>query len=300
LIAKSKEELLKQLDKAKEENSTKKTIQKLKQETIEESKIQKISYRPFDSQYIYYEPRVIERARNEVMQHLFKNNFGLVYKRGDIEKNSAPVFITQNLIDFRSWSRPGMQGGDYVAPLYLYADDGIKVPNFKKEIVKEIEKIVGKVTPENILDYIYAVLHSPSYREKYKEFLKIDFPRVPYPKDEKQFFALAKLGEELRQLHLLESPKVNSFITTYPETGENLVEKVVYKDGKVYINATQYFGGVSEAAWNFFIGGYQPAQKWLKDRKGRKLSNADIEHYQMIVVALMETGRLMGEIEKIK
>jgi predicted helicase len=188
----------------------------------------------------------------------------------------------------------------YIFPLYLYAEDGSKVSNLKKEIVDEIEKIVGKVSPEDIFDNIYAVLHSPSYREKYKEFLKIDFPRVPYPKDVKSFKELVTLGAELRLLHLLESPKVNQFITTYPVAGSNIDEKPFYKDGKVSINKDQYFGNVPESAWNFYIGGYQPAQKWLKDRKNRTLANADIEHYQKIIVALAETERIMREIDKNK
>lgn len=262
----------------------------------------KIQYRPFDIRYTLYTSNsqgVMWRPRGDIMTNfVLGENIGLVTKRGQ-DFDSAPIYLSRYIIDRRTYSRPGVQGADYLLPLYLFSDDGAKVPNLKKEIVAEIEKIVGKVTPENVLDYIYAVLHSPSYREKYKEFLKIDFPRVPYPKNEKQFFALAKLGEELRHLHLLESPKVEKFITTYPEAGENLVEKVVYKDGKVYINASQYFGGVPEAAWNFYIGGYQPAQKWLKDRKGRKLSNADIEHYQKIVVALAETDKLMKKIDEI-
>ena len=166
-------------------------------------------------------------------------------------------------------------------------------------IVKEIENIVGKVTTEDIFDYIYAVLHSPSYREKYKEFLKIDFPRVPYPKGAESFKSLVALGKELRELHLLESPKVNQFITTYPVAGSNNVEKISYKEGNVFINAEQYFGNVSEAAWNFYIGGYQPAQKWLKDRKNRTLTNEDIVHYQKIIVVLTETDRLMKGIDKL-
>jgi len=175
----------------------------------------------------------------------------------------------------------------------------LRVPNLKKGVVAGIERIVGKVTPEDIFDYIYAVLHSPSYREKYKEFLKIDFPRVPYPKDQKTFKALVVLGAELRSLHLLESPKVNQFITTYPVAGSDIVEKVLYKNRQVFINQDQYFGNVPESAWNFYIGGYQPAQKWLKDRKGRTLINADIEHYQKIIVALTETERIMQEIDRI-
>jgi len=143
------------------------------------------------------------------------------------------------------------------------------------------------------------VLHSPSYREKYKEFLKIDFPRIPYPSDKKTFQKLVSLGKELRLLHLLESPKVNTFITTYPESGSDTVERLEFKDGNVYINETQYFGNVPKLAWEFWIGGYQPAQKWLKDRKGRILTNQDIEHYQKIIVTLYETDVVMKKIDGI-
>jgi predicted helicase len=142
-------------------------------------------------------------------------------------------------------------------------------------------------------------LHSPNYREKYKEFLKIDFPRVPYPKNQKTFFDLVALGGELRQIHLLESAVVEKYITQYPEEGDNIVVKPTYKDGNVYINPTQYFANVPEVAWNFYIGGYQPAQKWLKDRKDRELSYEDILHYQKIIVALSETDRIMGEIDNL-
>lgn len=153
--------------------------------------------------------------------------------------------------------------------------------------------------PIDILDYIYAVLHSPAYREKYKEFLKIDFPRVPYPKDQATFWKLVKLGGEIRKLHLLESSFVEDYITEYPIDGDNIVGKVKYQDGKVYINETQYFANVPLVAWEFYIGGYQPAQKWLKDRKDRKLEFDDIFHYQKMIVALVETERLMREIDVV-
>ena len=120
---------------------------------------------------------------------------------------------------------------------------------------------------------------------------------MPYPKDKKEFNGLVKLGAELRGLHLMEDNRLNKFITTYPEAGNNEVDKVEYKDGKVYINEKQYFGKVPEIAWNFYIGGYQPAQKWLKDRKGRKLTNGEIEHYQKIIIALLETDKLMKKID---
>ncbi|MFZ1582642.1 MAG: type ISP restriction/modification enzyme, partial [Saprospiraceae bacterium] len=186
-----------------------------------------------------------------------------------------------------------------------------RTPNLNPEIVKQIAEKLGSTftnekettkdtfAPIDILDYIYAVLHSPTYREKYKEFLKIDFPRVPYPKDKDTFWQLVKLGGEIRQIHLLESPTVEQYITQYPEDGDNIVTKPKYVDSKVYINDTQYFDNVPQIAWDFYIGGYQPAQKWLKDRKDRKLEFDDILHYQKIIVALAETDRLMKEIDKI-
>ena len=207
----------------------------------------------------------------------------------------------------------------YAFPLYLYSDssnpelDGLKIrePNLKMELVTQIsdtleltftdekETANNSFAPIDILDYIYAVLHSPSYRETYKEFLKIDFPRVPYPEDRKTFWKLVKLGEELRQIHLLESDVVNAYKTSYPISGDNIVDKIKFEDGNVYINETQYFSKVPEVAWNFYIGGYQPAQKWLKDRKERVLGFEDIKHYQKIIVALTETDRIMKEIDKI-
>jgi len=130
--------------------------------------------------------------------------------------------------------------------------------------------------------------------------LKIDFPRVPYPKDAETFWQLVKLGGQIRQIHLLESPVVEKYITQYPVDGNNVVGKIKFEEGKVYINETQYFANVPEVAWSFYIGGYQPAQKWLKDRKDRTLEFEDILHYQKIIVALTETSRLMKEIDAIE
>ncbi|MFA6601431.1 MAG: type ISP restriction/modification enzyme [Candidatus Paceibacterota bacterium] len=271
-----------------------------------EIKSKDIQYRPFDSRFTNFTGVTkgnMAYPRFEVMKNFVNQNVGLIFKRGFSEDKSAPGFASKYIIDRRSWSRAGMQGAEVIAPLYLYADDGSRVPNLKKEIVEQIEKIVGKVSPEDIFDYIYAVLHSPTYREKYKEFLKIDFPRVPYPKDTGSFKSLVALGKELRELHLMESPKLNDYakLTSFPEAGNDMVEAKYpkYENGKVFINKTQYFGGVPEIAWNFYIGGYQPAQKWLKDRRERKLTSDDIIHYQKLVMVLVETGRVMGEIDKI-
>ena len=267
---------------------------------ISEEKIETISYRPFDSRYIYYTGNsrgFIGWPVTRIMQHfLAGDNVGLVTSR-QCADNWKYVFVTKFLNEFNLTGSAGSYGAGSTFPLFLYSPDGAKTPNFKKEIVDEIEKVIGKVTPEDLFDYIYAVLYSPNYREKYKEFLKIDFPRVPYPNDAKTFKKLVAFGAELRSLHLLESPKVNQFITTYPIAGSDTIEKLAYKNGKVFINAEQYFGNVPEVAWNFYIGGYQPARKWLKDRKKRVLNNTDIEHYQKIIVALAETNRIMKEID---
>jgi type I restriction-modification system DNA methylase subunit len=258
-------------------------------------------YRPFDIRKIYYQPNLIQIGRGgaseKVMQNLYKNNVALITKRG-IPYNDL-AFLTPTLSDMRTWSNPGTQGTESVFPLYLYDDDGSKYANLKKEIVDDIEKIIGKVSTEDIFDYVYAVLHSSSYRQRYKEFLKIDFPRIPYPKDEKTFRFLVELGNKLRKIHLMEDPELENLITTYSVQGDNLVEKVEYKGGNVWINDTQYFGNVPKEAWEFYIGGYQPAQKWLKDRKGRKLTYEDIIHYQKIVIVLMKTQQIMQEIDRI-
>jgi len=264
-------------------------------------KIGSILYRPFDIRCTVYSGRskgFIAYPREKINRHIFnKDNLVLITCRNQNFNDLS--LVSKYISDLRTYSNPGSLGTDYVFPLYLYTEDGSRVSNLKREIVGKIEEMVDKTSPEDIFDYIYAVLHSPNYREKYKEFLKIDFPRIPYPKNAEGFRKLVALGKELRELHLLESPKVNKFVTTYQVAGSDLVEKVIYKDSNVFINKDQYFGNVPEIAWNFYIGGYQPVQKWLKDRKGRTLTNEDIEHYQKVIVALVETDRIMKEIDRI-
>jgi predicted helicase len=389
---------------------------------FQEERVIECAYRPFDKRYTYYNEKskgFIGWPVYEVMQHFLKGeNVGLVFKLGNPEEKSASAMVSKNIIDFRSWSRPGMQGGDYIAPLYIYPENSTsqetskkhtldelqllelrkeelltliegaepafravqkmydsienpdneikklykaqkknlqklkneldsvrntlkkytqrtapvpalfaqpeqkRKPNLNTKIVVEIAKKLGlKFTPEkedkegtfapiDILDYIYAVLHSPSYREKYKEFLKIDFPRVPYPTDAENFWQLVALGSELRKIHLLESEKVEDYISEYPNAGtDQITTKIGKKDweiidtekklGRIWLNEEQYIDKIPLVAWEFYIGGYQPAQKWLKDRKGRTLNFEEILHYQKIIVALTETDRLMKEIDKI-
>lgn len=256
---------------------------------FDEDKIAKYDYRPFDRRYIFYDHNFLSRSRRNVMDNIFKrNNYGL-----ELGRTSFVAFISNGLSDEHF-------GGakSYKFPLYIWSSDETYAPNMNKDIADKIENIVGKVRPIDIFDYIYAVLYSLNYREKYKEFLKIDFPCIPYPKEANAFKTLVAYGSELRMLHLLEAKKINNLITTYSVSGPNIVEKITYKNGNVYINETQYFGDVPKDAWEFYIGGYQPAQKWLKDRKERKLTNEDIVHYQKMIVALTETNRVMKDIDK--
>ena len=151
---------------------------------------------------------------------------------------------------------------------------------------------------------IFAVFHAPGYRLRYAEFLKRDFPRVPLTADIALFRALGAKGRELVALHLLkaeDAPQLDDFLTGFPVTGTDEVLRVKHtpENGRVWINADQYFSSVPEAAWNFHIGGYKVCEKWLKDRKGRTLANDDIQHWQRVVVALMETQRLMAEIDAL-
>jgi predicted helicase len=294
-----------------------------------------VNYRPFELRYTYYPKNSINQiivrgdSRVGLMSNLLeRENLAILLPRQAITERFG-FFLSKLICDINYTGVAGQFGAGMVFPLYLYPEptaqrtiepfipplEGsgeIRYPNLNAEIIKQIEGKLGltftneKETTENtfapidILDYIYAILHSPTYREKYKEFLKIDFPRVPYPKNKETFFKLVKLGGEIRQIHLLESPTVENFITEYPIDGDNVVVKPMYKNDKVFINKTQYFDRVPEVAWNFYIGGYQPAQKWLKDRKGRKLEFEDLLHYQKIIVALSETDRLMKEIDEIE
>ena len=264
--------------------------------TVDNSKLVKITYRPFDNRWTYFDNKVLWRWRENVMRnYVIGSNIGLIYKRGGIEEKSAPIFIVQNISDERSWSRPGMEGIEFNAPLYLISDEA-RISNFNQTNLHHLtENLATSPSPEDVMDYIYAALHSPGYCKKYMEFLVIDFPRVPIP-TQSEFDRLVPFGRELRELHLMKSPIIDHYETTFPVSGDCLVDKITYTETNVWINKTQYFGNVPELAWNFYIGGYQPAQKWLKDRKGRQLTHADLVHYQRIIKILLETDRIMRQI----
>lgn len=268
-------------------------------------------YRPFDKRKILYDIKLIQRARYDLMKHLLDSNIALCVTKSNRQLSLGYCWINKNIVDRHILDSSGDTTCCF--PLYIYEDlDNSRHPNFDDKIIQKFTdglklKFVSEKSDEqdtfapiDVLDYIYAVLYSPKYRETYKEFLKIDFPKVPYPTDNAKFWKLVELGSELRSIHLLESNKLNTLTIGYPIGGDNIVSKLKYEDGKVYVNDTQYFENVPEVAWNFYIGGYQPAQKWLKDRKNKELTYDDIIHYQKIINALYLTDKLMFQIDEIE
>jgi len=292
-----------------------------------------ITYRPFDLRHTWYSGQTrgfIGTPGYTAMRHMLEGeNVGIITTRQTKERWDA--FVTKHICGHKSCAAYDINN---LFPLYLYPIDerknakqnemdvgpwpkgkGGRVPNLNPEFVEDVEKRLGleftsdgagdlekTFGPEDVLDYIYAVFHSPTYRERYAEFLKIDFPRVPLTSNIELFGELCRRGAELVALHLLESPKLSERITRYPVKGDDVIEKgypkYVEADERVYINKLQYFEGVPKEVWEFHIGGYQVLQKWLKDRRGRTLSYEELDTYQKIVVALSETIRLMNEIDE--
>lgn len=257
---------------------------------------------PFDYKWTYFtgtSSGFMAYPRMPISGQMTEDNCALVAVRNTRRQLANNYFVANTLVD-----KDGISSFDNCRffPLYIYrtAVDGsvTRVSNFNSDYYADIQKRIPSCTPESLFDYSYAYLYSNKYRSAYSEFLKIDYPRIPYPKDTEQFLRLAEKGAELRKLHLMESSASWPMIVSFPIAGDNEIEKLSFIDGKVFINTTQYFGNVSDLAWNFFIGGYQPAQKWLKDRKGRTLDYQDILHYGHIIYALQETDKIMKEIDE--
>ena len=326
----------------------------------DEDYARKISYRPFDTRWVYFDTDKVERSREKVMQHLSgRENIGLAlckqFKAGDTYQH---CWISRHIMESSYVSNKTSEITS-IFPLYLYPDQSSLNNGFNRHpnidpaqlhtlcnqtglayrpapdaepqtlpqgSLQPKEVPVGKTskvktdaadsnaaqpdsfTPETLLDYIYAVLHSPAYRRRYAEFLKSGFPRIPNPENRNEFLRLAAIGSELRQWHTLQHPQADiaHFITAFDSPEPDMqVDKPRYapdsntlETGSVYWNKTTCIRNVPAAAWQFYIGGYQPAQKWLKDRKGRILTAADVEHYQKMILALAKTQEIMVEIDK--
>jgi len=265
-----------------------------------------IYYRPFDVRVTYFDNRILWRWREKVMRQMIQgNNVSLIFSRQAVQEGAPPlnVLVSNYIFDNRGvYSNKGIS---QAAPLYLYLTEQVldqsRRVNFDEKLYQRLQKLAkhpkrGAPDEVAVFDYIYGVLHCPAYRETYAEFLKIDFPRIPWPTTPDEFWDVSAKGTILRKLHLMEPAAVGPTPFPFMGEGDSVVDKPRFEDGKVWINATQYFDNAPEVSWGFYIGGYQPAQKWLKDRKGRALSFDDVKHYQRILKILSETDRIMGEI----
>lgn len=275
---------------------------------LDEAKLTQISYRPFDSRWTFYTGRsggFICRPVHKNSSHFVnRSNLGLVVGRQGQVVGSMPwnvVLCVDAASDFNLFYR----GGGMSFPLYLYPDeqdlDQTCRVNFDHKLYKKLQKIAnhpehGKPGEVPVFDYIYGVLHCPAYRKTYAEFLKIDFPRIPWPTTPAEFWNVSAKGAELRKLHLMEPTSIGQASYPFTGDGDNVVGKPRFEDGRIWMNDSQYFADAPVVSWDFYIGGYQPAQKWLKDRKGRVLSFDDVKHYQKIIKILTETDRIMKTI----
>lgn len=282
--------------------------------------ITKITYRPFDDRFTAYTDTsggFIGRPRAETMKHMIDiDNVSLITCRQQSSFPFQHAFVTKSISDLNSISLQTKEQS-YVFPLFIHSKNNSmfgstnKTPNLDPKAVKQFEKSTGlkfsidsgsnpdTFNPIELLDFVYCILNHRRYRSTYNELLKIEFPRIPIPKNANTFKKASNLGGMLRAIHLLEEKSLEKIETQYPVDGTNTVTIYRFYDKSIYINETQYIHPVDQPTWDLYIGGYQPAQKWLKDRKGRQLSFDEIARYQMILAALSKTISLMDEIEKI-
>lgn len=275
-------------------------------------------YRPFNDRLLYYVPWMVDWPRLDVMPQMLAKNLGLLTTR-QTREGSWDALATDSMIGHKALAAYDI---NYLFPLYLYPqDDNLldateegRRPNLSQEFLDDLSGRLklrfvpdGKgdlsetFGPEDVFDYAYAIFHSPTYRQRYSEFLEIDFPRLPLTSDRALFSCLAEKGAEIVRLHLLRSPELNNPPVSFPVDGSSVVEKARYDEENkwVYINDEQYFEGIPKETWEFQVGGYRVLEKWLKDRKDRELSANDIFHYRKVVAALSGTRRLMREIDEL-
>ena len=288
-----------------------------------ETHVAPVLYRPFDVRHTYYTGKTrgfICKPRRGVMRHMLtRGNRGLITVRQVAEGIFNHAFVTESLADFRTTL--SNKGGSYIFPLYVCPGDESERsgelrksnldPDFAETVGAALDLAVlpdgagdfeTAVGPEDMFHYIYAMLSSPEYRRRYAPFLKWDFPRIPLPGNRALFAELARFGARLAALHTMSAMGADT--PSFPARGLNKVEKVRFAagrgagPGRVWINREQYFEGVAPETWSFGIGGYRPAEKWLKDRKGRKLNFDDIGRYRILCAALAETPRIMTRIDR--
>lgn len=321
-----------------DEDLINKWVWELKNKDVD-CQIKEYNYRPFDKRWVIYNTNILQRARKNLMDNFLKRNLGLCITKQLSTNAFYHTLVTDSLTD-RCFVSLNTREVTYIFPLFIYGESNnqnlfengqsnISNQNFTKEFIDFIYKDdLSQILPEDIFYYIYAILYSNTYRQKYNEFLKIDFPRIPFTKNLKLFQRFAELGKQLIDLHLLKSADLNNPVTKFYGQGNDTagVSKFVDSDeavefhdilvathwpqsggkpnfkskGIVIINdEKQFFGPVSKEIWNYYIGGYQVLNKWLKDRKGRILSTEEIKTYCKIATAIHHTILIQKEIDKL-
>ena len=274
-----------------------------------EEYIRKITYRPFDFRFIYYSDAVVHRTREKVIGGLSSPNIAIITARSNKSGKCDHFYITEDIAEAKCGESTTQSA---IFPLYIDEGAGLfSHPNFNSKIIDSIKSEVGLKYNENkrcvgvdnnvfgpydLVFYIYALMYSRKYREKYKEKLSIDFPRIPYPKSIDSFNQLIMLGEKLKDIHLM---KYVEKANTGFNDGNNIVEQYKYNSERINVNKSQFFNHIKNEYWEFSIGGYQPLQKWLKDRKGRKLTENDIIHFEKIIYGIEQTIKIMDRIDEI-
>ena len=273
-----------------------------------DNNVKPILIQPFSNRYIFFsgnKNKLLERSRFEIMKHMLQDNLGLVInKREEMNIPWGHVFVTNTIVEHVALSPKTIS---YLFPLYLYPDehkDDIfasdeREYNIASGLLDRFSRQWPQFQPEQLFYYVYAVLHSNQYRARFAQYLRMDFPRIPFTDDYELFGLLAGYGKELADIHLLKSPRLNTPIAKYQGSGSNdLVEFIKYEDKSiVQINPDKHFEGITPELWNYHIGGYQVLHKYLKDRKGKTL--ADPIHYCRMVTALALTIDIQARIDQI-
>ncbi len=264
-----------------------------------------IAYRPFDTRYTVFSNKVLWRWREKVMRHMeLGENFALLTTKAHRDEKFAHVFVSDTISEVIGLS-PRTASNSICFPLYLYSDeldiDRSRSVNFDRDLYRRLQESArhpefGTPNELAIFDYVYGALHCPEYREVYAPFLRIGYPRIPWPSSPTEFWSVSSKGAVLRSLHLMEPEAIGSTNFAFTGEGSNEISEPRFSDHRIWVNDTQYFDSTPESAWNFYIGGYQPAQKWLKDRRGRVLSFDDVKHYQKILKVVDKTEGIMQEI----
>lgn len=267
-----------------------------------------IGYRLFDSRYMFNSGRargLVGWPVADLMRHYSTgSNIGLLTSKAHRDAEFAHVFITDKPTEAIHFSATtGSNAFNF--PLYLLPESDELEPepqvNFDLKLFRKFQSVSkhvrhGVADELSLFDYIYGVLHSPKYRREYADFLRTDFPRIPWPQNASEFWRIAKLGGSLRSLHLMDSKALGACQFPFSGSGTNIVERYEFIEGNVWVNDSQYFSGIPQQVWNLYIGGYLPARKWLKDRKNSKLDFQSIKQYQRIIKVLIRTDEIMAEL----